>query len=92
MDRDDVASRLNSETMTIAEVAAELRCSKTHVCNLINGKVRGVPQLPALILGRRKLVRRTRLRTWMCAVEEGHDTLASPETAAGRMAEGAYHA
>ena len=83
---------LNSEALTIAEVAVELRCTKTHVCNLINGKVRGVPRLPALILGRRKLVRRTSLRKWMCDVEEGHDTLDAPETAAGRMAEGAYHA
>ena len=84
--------RLSDEALTIAEVAMELRCSKTHVCNLINGKVRGVPRLPALILGRRKLVRRTSLQTWMCAVEEGHDKLTGPETAAGRMAEGVHHA
>ena len=83
----------SSEILTIAEVATSLRCSKTHVCNLINGKVAGVPRLPAIEMGRRKLVRRSTLERWMRAVEGGRDMLPPlPETAAGRMAEGAHHA
>jgi len=31
---------------TIAEVAAELRCSKAHVYNAINGKVAGGTEVP----------------------------------------------
>lgn len=80
------------EILTLLEVAKILRVSKTHVCNLINGKVAGVPRLPAIVMGRRKLVRRSVLEAWIRAVEEGRDKLALPETAAGRMTEGAYHA
>lgn len=55
--------------MTVGEVAAELRCSKAHVLNAINGKLRNVPPLPAISLGRRKLVRRPALKMWLEAIE-----------------------
>ena len=54
-----------SEVLTLAEVAAILRCSKAHLCNVINGKVPGTPLLPHLAVGRRKLVRREWLEAWM---------------------------
>jgi hypothetical protein len=57
--------------LTAMEVARELRCSKAHVFNLINGKVSGIPPLPALWLGRRRLVRRRSLDHWMAANEHG---------------------
>ena len=38
----------NPEILTITEVAIMLRCSKAHVCNVINGKVKGVTRLPAI--------------------------------------------
>ena len=46
------------EILTIVEVAADLRCSKAHVYNAINGKVSGISALHAITMGRRKLVRR----------------------------------
>jgi len=49
----------------VAEVALELRCSKAHVYNVIAGKVDGVRALPAILMGRRKLVRREALEHWM---------------------------
>lgn len=52
------------EILTVAEVAAELRCSKAHVYNAIAGKVEGVCPLPAISMGRRKLVRRGALEQW----------------------------
>ena len=52
------------EILTAAEVAAELRCSKAHVYNMIAGKVEGVSPLPAICMGRRKLVRRSALEEW----------------------------
>jgi len=55
---------LSDEILTISEVAAELRCSKAHVYNAINGKVAGVSVLPAIHMGRRKLVRRSALERW----------------------------
>ena len=54
-----------SEILTVAEVAAELRCSKAHVCNAINGRVKGVTPLPAISMGRRKLIRRATLAAWL---------------------------
>jgi excisionase family DNA binding protein len=55
----------NPEILTITEVAFMLRCSKAHVCNVINGKVKGVTRLPAISMGRRKLVRREALEVWL---------------------------
>ena len=49
---------IRDEILTVVEVAAELRCSKAHVYNAIAGKVDGVSPLPAIFMGRRKLVRR----------------------------------
>jgi hypothetical protein len=51
--------------LTIKEVAIILRCSKTHVANVLSGKVDGLPRLAHLNLGRRKLVRREWLDRWM---------------------------
>jgi excisionase family DNA binding protein len=53
------------QILTVAEVALELRCSKAHVYNVIAGKVDGVRALPAISMGRRKLVRRSALEHWM---------------------------
>lgn len=44
--------------LTSKEVANELRCSKAHVSNVVNGRVQGVARLPHIAVGRRKLVRR----------------------------------
>ena len=54
-----------SEILTIREVAEVLRCSKAHVCNVLRGRVQGLPKLTHFSLGRRKLVRREWLETWM---------------------------
>ena len=61
-----------SEILTVAEVAAELRCSKAHVCNAINGKVKGVTPLPAISMGRRKLIRRATLAAWLFQNDPSH--------------------
>jgi hypothetical protein len=52
-------------TSNIKEVADILRCSKTHALNVIEGKVRGLPKLTHLSLGRRKVVRKDWLDQWM---------------------------
>jgi len=62
---------VRDEILTAAEVAADLRCSKAHVYNMINGKVAGVTPLPAITMGRRKLVRRSSLERWKEANEQG---------------------
>src|SRR5579875_812957 len=58
-----------NEILTVTEVALELRCSKAHVYNVIAGKVDGVGALPAISIGRRKLVRRAALERWMMTNE-----------------------
>ena len=57
--------------LTLNDVAKLLRCSKTHVANLVNGRLRGVPPIPSLKLGRRTLVRETSLSSWIAAREIG---------------------
>ena len=54
-----------SDVLTVAEVAQRLRCSRAHVCNVMKGKVIGLPRLTHLSLGRRKLVRVEWLHQWM---------------------------
>ena len=53
-----------TQVLTIAEVAADLRCSKAHVYNLIAGKVSDVGPIPVIAIGRRKLVLRGTLEEW----------------------------
>jgi excisionase family DNA binding protein len=60
-----------TEILSVTEVARSLRCSKAHVYNAINGKVSGVSQLPAIPMGRRKLVQRASLEAWKRANESG---------------------
>jgi hypothetical protein len=51
--------------LTINDVAAILRCSKTHVSHVLAGRIPGIPRLSHLAMGRRKLVRREWLDQWM---------------------------
>jgi hypothetical protein len=65
----EVASKNPPDLLTIQESAMMLRCSKAHVSNLLAGKVSGVPALPYVPLGRRKLIQRATLTRWMQDVE-----------------------
>lgn len=51
--------------LTLKEVARQLRCSKAHISNVLNGRVRRVAPLTHIAVGRRKLVRREWLDRWM---------------------------
>jgi hypothetical protein len=53
------------DLLTLAEVAELLHCSKAHVCKAVAGRVPGCPAVPAVSLGRRKLVRRATLLSWI---------------------------
>ncbi|HEY1760640.1 MAG TPA: helix-turn-helix domain-containing protein [Bryobacteraceae bacterium] len=55
----------DSQILSVVEVASLLRCSKAHVYKAINGKVAGITPLPAISMGRRKLVRRQSLEAWL---------------------------
>jgi len=66
------------EVLTLREVADTIRCSKAHVCKIVNGQVAGTPSIPAITLGRRKLVRREALMAWILANEKAVTIRASP--------------
>ena len=53
--------------MTLGEVASILRVSKSQVSKLVRGHVRGLARLPAIRLGRRILIRRDALFSWLSA-------------------------
>jgi hypothetical protein len=74
------------EILTLSEVAQALRCSKAHVCKIVNGQVAGTVRLPSIILGRRKLVRRQTLVAWLAENEQGVRIASSLEVDAGRRA------
>ena len=83
------------EILTVRDVALELRCSVTHVYNVINGKVKNVSKLPAIAMGRRKLIQRYSLEEWKKSNEQGDDDgmILEPKTGAiRRMMEEDIHA
>ena len=83
------------EVLNVRDVALELRCSVTHVYNVINGKVKNVSRLPAIPMGRRKLIQRDSLEEWKKSNEQGDDDgmmLESKTGAIGRMMEEDFHA
>ncbi len=55
--------------LTTQEVARELQVSKAHVSKAIAGKLPGTTPLPAIRMGRRKLVRREALLQWLAENE-----------------------
>jgi excisionase family DNA binding protein len=62
--------------LSVAEVAEILGCSKAHISNAVAGRVRGCQPIPAVRLGRRTLIRRQTLLSW---IEQNDKIAASPE-------------
>jgi excisionase family DNA binding protein len=58
-----------SHILTLAEAAKFLRCSRSHLSNLLNGKVLGMPPLPVVRVGRRCLFIQQSLEAWVRQVE-----------------------
>lgn len=56
--------------LTPAEACERLRCSKGQLSKIINGKIKGVPPLKHLRLGRRVLIREEVFESWMGEVEK----------------------
>lgn len=76
------------DLLTLSEVAQVLHCSKAHVSNVVDGRVRGCSPMPAVRLGRRRLVRRSTLEAWIAendriAVNDNRKPVAQDD---GRMA------
>jgi len=58
------------EILTVAEVAAVLRCSRAHVYKLTAGLVEGVPRLECIRAGRKIIIRRVSLLDWLERAEQ----------------------
>ena len=77
------------DLLTLADVAKLLHCSKAHVSKAVAGRVRGCPPIPAVSLGRRKVVRRETLLAWIERNEQAASGVtmgASPVRGAGKRA------
>jgi len=66
------------EFLSLAEVATILHCSKAHLSNIVAGRVQGCKPLPALRLGRRLIIRRESLLSW---IEQNDKIATSPVSA-----------
>ena len=81
------------EVLTVRDVALELRCSVDHVYRVINGKVKNVSRLPAIPIGRRKLIQRDTLEDWKKTNEQPETDVmiaAAKIDAVRRMEEDSY--
>lgn len=57
------------ELLTSREAAQLLRLSRAHLTHVLQGKVRGLPPLPSVQIGRRRLIRRIALLKWVEQIE-----------------------
>jgi hypothetical protein len=57
------------KVLNLAEAAVLVTCSRAHLCNIVHGKIPGIPLLPTVRIGRRVLFRRESLEHWLEAVE-----------------------
>jgi hypothetical protein len=62
-------NRQENEILDVQGVAEFLHCSKSHVSNILHGKVTNVPPIPHVPAGRRKLIRLEALVEWFKAQE-----------------------
>ena len=57
------------EIFDVQKAAEYLSCSKSHLSNILNGKVANVPPIPHVPAGRKKLIRRAAIDEWIKAQE-----------------------
>jgi len=60
----------NHNLLTRKEVMERLRLRPAFFSKLSNGKVKGMPALPAVRIGRRQLFREAALNQWIMDVEK----------------------
>jgi predicted transcriptional regulator len=57
-------TQIVKEILGVKAAAKILGCSASHVSNILNGKVGGVPPIPHVRAGRLRLIRREVLMRW----------------------------
>ena len=56
--------------LTRDETMERLRLKSAHFSKLVNGKVKGLPPLPVVQIGRRQLFREEAIQQWIIDVEK----------------------
>jgi excisionase family DNA binding protein len=69
------ASPTTKEILNVKGAARILGCSISHVSNILNGKVDGVPPIPHVRAGRLRLIRREALMRWFEQQENASQTM-----------------
>jgi hypothetical protein len=59
-----------SPLLTREETMGRLRLKAAHFSRLVNGKVKGLPPLPVVQIGRRQLFREESVQQWIIDVEK----------------------
>jgi hypothetical protein len=60
----------NGLLLTREEAMKSLRLKSSHFSKVVNGKIKGLPRLPAVLIGRRQLFKPQSLQQWIQEVEE----------------------
>jgi hypothetical protein len=69
LDRKQNESHEPGDILDVSEAATVLHCCKSHVSNILNGKVPNVPPIPHVRAGRKRLIRYGALVDWFKAQE-----------------------
>jgi excisionase family DNA binding protein len=65
--------QIEKEILNVKGAAQLLGCSVSHVSNILNGKVDGVPPIPHVRAGRLRLIRRQALLRWFEECEKASE-------------------
>lgn len=60
---------MSEDLLIRAEAMNRLRLKASHFSKLVNGKIKGLPPLPMVTIGRRQLFRAAALDQWIIDVE-----------------------
>jgi excisionase family DNA binding protein len=70
-------TQVAKEILDVKSAAKILGCSVSHVSNILNGKVEGVPPIPHVRAGRLRLIRRATLMRWLEDQEQASQEVAN---------------
>ena len=65
-----IAVAENDQLLTREEAMDLLRLKPSHFSKVVNGKIKRLPRLPAVLIGRRQLFRSESLKRWIKEVED----------------------
>ena len=70
-------TQVAKEILDVKSAAKILGCSISHISNILNGKVEGVPPIPHVRAGRLRLIRREALMRWFEDQEQASQEVAN---------------